>query len=82
MAVKIGIPREIHPGEKRVAATPQSIIRLRKIGFDVAVETGAGEAINASVWWCEPADLFLPLRRRVLVFAKRRERDEASVRWT
>ena len=48
MAVKIGIPREIHPGEKRVAATPQSIIRLRKIGFDVAVETGAGEAINAS----------------------------------
>ena len=31
----IGIPKEIHPGEKRVAATPQTIIRLRKLGFEV-----------------------------------------------
>lgn len=44
----IGIPREIHPGEKRVAATPQTILKLKKLGFDVAVESGAGEAINAT----------------------------------
>lgn len=44
----IGIPKEIHPGEKRVAATPQTILRLKKLGFDVAVESGAGEAINSS----------------------------------
>ncbi len=44
----IGIPKEIHPGEKRVAATPQTILKLKKIGFDVAVESGAGDAINAS----------------------------------
>ena len=45
---KIGIPKEIHPGEKRVAATPQTILKLKKLGFDVAVQAGAGEAINAS----------------------------------
>ncbi len=45
---KIGIPREIHPGEKRVAATPQTILKLKKLGFDVAVEAGAGHEINAT----------------------------------
>jgi NAD(P) transhydrogenase subunit alpha len=45
--INIGIPREIHPGEKRVAATPQTIIKLKKLGFDVNVEAGAGEGINA-----------------------------------
>src|SRR5829696_1285071 len=45
---KIGIPKEIHPGERRVAATPQTILKLKKLGFDVAVESGAGDAINSS----------------------------------
>jgi H+-translocating NAD(P) transhydrogenase subunit alpha len=48
MTLKIGIPKEIHPGERRVAATPQTILRLRKLGFDVAVESGAGHEINTS----------------------------------
>ncbi|MEP7213596.1 MAG: Re/Si-specific NAD(P)(+) transhydrogenase subunit alpha [Acidobacteriota bacterium] len=48
MTVKIGIPKEIHPGEKRAAVTPQTIIRLRKLGFEVAVEAGAGAGINAA----------------------------------
>lgn len=48
MTLRIGIPKEIHPGEKRSAATPQTIIRLRKLGFEVAVEAGAGDGINAS----------------------------------
>lgn len=46
--VKIGVPKEIHPGERRVAATPQTILRLKKLGFDVAVEAGAGEQIHCS----------------------------------
>jgi H+-translocating NAD(P) transhydrogenase subunit alpha len=46
--VTIGIPKEVHPGEKRVAATPQTILKLKKLGFDVAVESGAGEGVNAS----------------------------------
>mgnify|MGYP001167393189 CR=1 FL=1 len=44
----IGIPKEIHPGERRVAATPQTILKLKKLGFDVRVESGAGVAIDAS----------------------------------
>ncbi|MFA0810954.1 Re/Si-specific NAD(P)(+) transhydrogenase subunit alpha [Microbulbifer epialgicus] len=38
----IAIPRETAEGEARVAATPDSIRRLRNLGFSVAVERGAG----------------------------------------
>ena len=44
---RIGIPKEIHPGEKRVAATPQTILKLKKLGFEVAVESHAGHGINS-----------------------------------
>jgi H+-translocating NAD(P) transhydrogenase subunit alpha len=40
--MKIGIPKEIRPGERRVAATPDTVSRLLKLGFDVSVETQAG----------------------------------------
>jgi NAD(P) transhydrogenase subunit alpha len=38
--------KEIHPGERRVAATPQTVMRLQKLGFEVLVETGAGREID------------------------------------
>ena len=38
----VGIPKEILPDERRVAATPETIKRLQKLGFDVVVEAGAG----------------------------------------
>ena len=44
--MKIGIPKEVHPNERRVAATPESITRLQKLGFSVAVEAGAGAAAS------------------------------------
>jgi NAD(P) transhydrogenase subunit alpha len=44
--ITVGIPKEVHPGEKRVAATPQTILRLKKLGFEVAVESHAGHGIN------------------------------------
>jgi len=34
MALKIGIPKEIHSGEKRVAATPETVSWLQKLGFE------------------------------------------------
>jgi hypothetical protein len=40
----VGVPKETFPLEKRVAATPESVARLIKPGFNVAVETGAGAA--------------------------------------
>ncbi|GAA5524115.1 NAD(P) transhydrogenase subunit alpha [Microbulbifer aestuariivivens] len=42
----IAIPKETAPGEHRVAATPDSVRRLRDLGFSVAVERGAGEAAS------------------------------------
>lgn len=46
--MKIGIPKEIHPEEKRVAATPETVAWLKKLGFSVAVEAGAGTAAKFS----------------------------------
>jgi len=46
--MRIGIPKEIHPGETRVAATPETVEQLKKLGFTVAVESGAGAAANFS----------------------------------
>ena len=46
--MKIGVPKEIHEGEKRVATTPEVIGHLRKLGFEVIVETGAGSLANFS----------------------------------
>ena len=36
------IPREIQAGETRVAATPETVKRLVKLGLQVSVEAGAG----------------------------------------
>ncbi len=46
MAQRIGIPREGAAGEKRVAVVPDVVEKLGKLGFTVAVESGAGEAAN------------------------------------
>ena len=46
--MKIGIPKEIHSGEKRVATTPSVAEQLQKLGFSVCVETGAGKGANFS----------------------------------
>jgi NAD(P) transhydrogenase subunit alpha len=44
MTVKIGAPKEIEPGEARVAMTPDSALQLQKLGYDCVIEAGAGEA--------------------------------------
>jgi NAD(P) transhydrogenase subunit alpha len=44
--MKIGTPRETHQGERRVALTPDSALRLQKLGYHCILEAGAGEAAN------------------------------------
>jgi NAD(P) transhydrogenase subunit alpha len=44
--MKVGIPKEIRPGERRVAATPETANRLSKLGFEVLVQTEAGIAAS------------------------------------
>ena len=48
MAQRIGIPKEVFPGEKRVATVPEVVEKLIKLGFSVSVESGAGDAANVS----------------------------------
>ena len=45
---RIGVPREIFPLEKRVATVPDTVEKLIKLGFQVAIESGAGESANCS----------------------------------
>src|SRR2546426_4305710 len=40
--MKVGIAKEIGPGERRVAATPDSVRQIKTAGYDVHVEAGAG----------------------------------------
>src|SRR5690606_23103637 len=44
----IGIPKEIYPGECRVAVIPAGIQALAKAGYDVVVESGAGDNAHFS----------------------------------
>jgi H+-translocating NAD(P) transhydrogenase subunit alpha len=44
--MKIGVPREVTPGERRVALVPESVARLVKSGVEVAMERGAGVQAN------------------------------------
>jgi NAD(P) transhydrogenase subunit alpha len=40
--MRVGIPTEVHPGERRVAATPDTVGKLMKLGLEVSVQAGAG----------------------------------------
>jgi NAD(P) transhydrogenase subunit alpha len=46
--VRVGIARERRPGERRVAATPDTVRQLTGLGLDVAIEQGAGKASGHS----------------------------------
>lgn len=48
MSLVIGVPKETAAGEKRVATVPEIVEKLIKLGFTVAVQSGAGEAANFS----------------------------------
>jgi NAD(P) transhydrogenase subunit alpha len=41
--MKVGVPRERAPGERRVALVPELVSRLTAGGFEIAVEGAAGE---------------------------------------
>jgi H+-translocating NAD(P) transhydrogenase subunit alpha len=45
-SLRIAVPRETAPGERRVALTPDAAAALVKMGLDVVVETGAGDGAS------------------------------------
>jgi len=46
--ISIGVPKEVVPGEARVAQSPASLEKLTKLGYKVTVESGAGALANFS----------------------------------
>lgn len=44
--LKIGVPKELKAGERRVSTTPETVGKLKKLGFEVMVEPGAGQLAN------------------------------------
>ena len=44
--MKIGVLKENKPNEKRVAITPASISKIKKLGYDVYIEKDAGLSSN------------------------------------
>jgi len=48
MKMLVAVPKEIYPGERRVALIPQTVAALIKAGLEVAIEAGAGESANSS----------------------------------
>lgn len=46
--MKICVPRECYPGERRVALTPETATQIQKIGHTLCIESGAGEAADFS----------------------------------
>jgi len=46
--VRIGVPKESRPGERRVAATPKTVEQIRALGYDVSIEAGAGVGASFS----------------------------------
>ena len=46
--MRIAVPRESAPGERRVALVPESCKKLIQAGYEIAIESGAGEAAGFS----------------------------------
>ncbi|MEN8888629.1 MAG: Re/Si-specific NAD(P)(+) transhydrogenase subunit alpha, partial [Celeribacter marinus] len=46
--MKFGVPKEVFEGEARVALTPDSAKQIQKLGYDIVVETGAGQRAGFS----------------------------------
>ena len=62
-AMKIGVPREIGPGERRVAIVPDSARQLKAAGAEILVEAGAGVgAFHADQAYRTPAPRSFPMR--------------------
>ena len=46
--MNIAVPKEVHPGETRVALIPEHVAKLGEMGAHITVETGIGQKLNFS----------------------------------
>lgn len=48
MAVRVGVPKEVHENERRVSVSPEGVEKLIKLGYEVVVEKNAGDLAQFS----------------------------------
>jgi H+-translocating NAD(P) transhydrogenase subunit alpha len=46
LIMNLAVPREVYPGEVRVALIPEHVAKLVKAGADVAIESGLGQTLR------------------------------------
>ena len=46
MPIRVAVPKEIYPGERRVALIPEVIRKMAKLDIEVLLESGAGDAAH------------------------------------
>ena len=74
-ALKIGVPRERFPGDRRVALIPANIAAFKKAGLEVLVEAGAGtEAGYPDQEYKEKGASLIPDRAGLVRARRRRDR--------
>ena len=83
--MKIGAPKEIFPGENRVAMTPESALQLQKLGHTCVIEKGAGAASGFDDAAYEAAGVEIVASAEALftaadVVVKVREPEEAEIK--
>ena len=88
--MKLGIPKEIYPHERRVAATPETVDKIVKLGLEVLVESCAGEAASyLDAAYAEAGAKIVPTRPRSMAsrtscsrFDSRWPARPAGTKWT
>ena len=81
--MRIGVPKETAHGEKRVATVPDVVQKLVKLGFTVAVESGAGDAANfADDTYREAGAEVLPTAADLWAALGHRLQGARTERWT
>jgi NAD(P) transhydrogenase subunit alpha len=65
--MNIAVPKEVHPGETRVALIPEHLTKLTEMGAHITVETGIGQKLNFSDEDCVKAGASLEADRSRLL---------------
>jgi H+-translocating NAD(P) transhydrogenase subunit alpha len=64
--MRVAVPRETAPGERRVALVPETVSKLRDVGFDIRIERGAGDSAGFPDAAYEDVEAELVDRRELL----------------
>src|SRR5712692_554256 len=68
-SVRIAVPRETAPGERRVALVPEACKKMIQAGYEISIESGAGDAAGFSNQNYSDAGVSIASERAALIAA-------------